>query len=76
MFRIKRLTPLANRSATWTAVTQFTKTRSESLYHTARPDPSEAATFTPAPTAEGGAVTTEVEPEKKEPDSEEDEPSG
>jgi uncharacterized hydrophobic protein (TIGR00271 family) len=67
MFRIKKLTPLADRSATWTAVTQFTKTRSESLYHTPRPETPEA-TFTPAPTTEGGAVT--AEPEEKEPDTE------
>jgi uncharacterized hydrophobic protein (TIGR00341 family) len=61
MFRIKKLTPLADRSATWTAVTQFTKTRSESLYHTPTEQPG--ATFTPAPTTDGGAVVTEVEPE-------------
>ncbi|MFW9795354.1 MAG: TIGR00341 family protein, partial [Candidatus Thorarchaeota archaeon] len=65
MFRIKKLTPLADRSATWTAVTQFTKTRSESLYHTTRPDTPEV-TFTPAPTIDGGAVAAEVEPEEKE----------
>ncbi|MFX1482492.1 MAG: TIGR00341 family protein [Promethearchaeota archaeon] len=56
MFRIKKLTPLANRSATWTAVTQFTKTRKESLYHTPPPEKA-AAKFTPAPTAEVSAVT-------------------
>ncbi|MGY5864461.1 MAG: TIGR00341 family protein [Candidatus Thorarchaeota archaeon] len=61
MFRIKKLTPLADRSATWTAVTQFTKTRSESLYHTPTEQPG--ATFTPAPTTDGGVVATEVEPE-------------
>lgn len=60
MFRIKKLTPLADRSATWTAVTQFTKTRSESLYHTPRPERVEV-TFTPAPTTEGEAVAEEVE---------------
>jgi uncharacterized hydrophobic protein (TIGR00341 family) len=64
MFRIKKLTPLAARSATWTAVTQFTKTRKESLYHTPRQEP-EGAVFTPAPTTEGGAVTTEDEPEEE-----------
>jgi uncharacterized hydrophobic protein (TIGR00341 family) len=57
MFRIKKLTPLADRSATWTAVTQFTKTRKESLYHTTRPEPN-GATFTPAPTTDGGTVET------------------
>jgi len=76
MFRIKKLTPLANRSATWTAVTQFTKTRSESLYHTPKTEPTEAATFTPAATAEGGAVTAEVEPEKEEPKSKPEETNG
>jgi uncharacterized hydrophobic protein (TIGR00341 family) len=73
MFRIKKLTPLADRSATWTAVTQFTKTRSESLYHTKRPEPSEA-TFTPAPTPTTEGVTVETkeeEPEKKTNESKE-----
>jgi uncharacterized hydrophobic protein (TIGR00341 family) len=65
MFRIKKLTPLADRSATWTAVTQFTKTRKESLYHTTRPDPNGGAVFTPAPTTEGGSVTSEKESEEE-----------
>ncbi len=69
MFRIKKLTPLADRSATWTAVTQFTKTRSESLYHTPRPETPEA-TFKPAPTTEGGAVTTKPEEKELEPEKE------
>ncbi len=76
MFRIKKLTPLADRSATWTAVTQFTKTRKESLYHTTRPDSNGAATFTPAPetpetpapTTEGGAVETKEEEPEEEPE--------
>jgi uncharacterized hydrophobic protein (TIGR00271 family) len=58
MFRIKRLTPLADKSATWRAVTEFRQTRSESLYHIANdesaskpPDSEAAATFTPAPTS-------------------------
>lgn len=63
MFRIKKLTPLADRSATWTAVTQFTKTRSESLYHT--PKPAEAI-FTPAPITDDGAVSEAAKPEAKE----------
>jgi uncharacterized hydrophobic protein (TIGR00341 family) len=71
MFRIKKLTPLADRSASWRAVTQFTKTRSESLYHTPKPEKHEA-TFTPAPTAEGGSVTEEPEKEKKEPEKKDD----
>ena len=61
MFRIKKLTPLANRSATWTAVTQFTKTRRESLYHTTRPEGNGAATFTPAPITDSGTVETKEE---------------
>ena len=64
MFRIKKLTPLADRSATWTAVTQFTKTRKESLYHTTRPE-SNGAVFTPAATTEGGAVSAEEEPKEE-----------
>ncbi len=80
MFRIKKLTPLADRSATWTAVTQFTKTRKESLYHKTRPEPNGGATFTPAPestpapTTDGGTVETkEEEPEEaKEEAKEED----
>jgi len=60
MFRIKKLTPLANRSATWTAVTQFTKSRSESLYHKPRPEPTEVK-FTPAPTTDGKTVETKEE---------------
>ncbi len=58
MFRVKRLTVIADKSATWTAVTEFRHTRSRSLYHVspneqgeARPDSADAATFTPAPTA-------------------------
>jgi uncharacterized hydrophobic protein (TIGR00271 family) len=50
MFRVKKLTSIANKSATWTAVTQFRVTRSESLYHrpTNEKTPPEAAVFTPA----------------------------
>jgi hypothetical protein len=58
MFRIKRLTPMADKSATWRAVTEFRQTRSESLYHVANEvsatkadAPDSAATFTPAPTS-------------------------
>jgi uncharacterized hydrophobic protein (TIGR00271 family) len=58
MFRIKRLTPMADKSATWRAVTEFRQTRSESLYHVANEGsatkagvPDSAATFTPAPTS-------------------------
>lgn len=50
MFRVKGLTSLANKSATWTAVTQFRKTSSESLYHSKSAEKKEeaAAVFTPA----------------------------
>jgi uncharacterized hydrophobic protein (TIGR00271 family) len=55
MFRIKRLTPMADKSATWRAVTEFRQTRSESLYHITNEEsngtpvaPEAAATFTPA----------------------------
>ncbi|MFW9975957.1 MAG: TIGR00341 family protein [Candidatus Thorarchaeota archaeon] len=67
MFRIKKLTPLANRSATWTAVTQFTKTRSESLYHKPKPKQTpSSAKFTPAPTTDGKTVSAEVKDEEAE----------
>jgi len=67
MFRIKKLTPLANRSATWTAVTQFTKTRSESLYHKPKPKPTPTeARFTPAPITEGKTVSAELKDEETE----------
>ena len=51
MFRVKKLSSIANKSATWTAVTQFRVTRSESLYHhpASEKKPQEAAVFTPAP---------------------------
>ena len=74
MFRIKKLTPLAARSATWTAVTQFTKTRKETLYHTPRPDPNGGATFTPAPTTEG--ATVEIKEEESEDSTEKSEENG
>jgi len=53
-FKIKKLTPIANKSATWTGVMEFQQTRSASLYHTAPIEPvskpeATAATFTPAP---------------------------
>lgn len=54
MFKVKGLTSLADKSATWTAVTQFQKTSSESLYHTpatastTKKKEETAAVFTPA----------------------------
>ena len=72
MFRIKRLTPLADKSATWRAVTEFRQTRSESLYHivnedsAARTDESEsAATFKPAPTSTPSPATDKPEKSDK-----------
>ncbi|MGY5853565.1 MAG: TIGR00341 family protein [Candidatus Thorarchaeota archaeon] len=73
MFRIKRLTPIANKSATWTAVTEFTQIRSRSLYHDNDSTPTETeseevlATFTPAPTSQGPPVeeTSKEGPDEK-----------
>ena len=70
MFRVKRLTPLADKSATWKAVTAFRKTRPKSLYHAtqvAAAPPSEgepAATFKPTP--EPIAPTTPSPPTESE----------
>ncbi len=51
MFRIKKLTVIADKSATWKAVTEFRQTRSTSLYHVVSEKPPDAAAkFTPAPT--------------------------
>ncbi|MFW9913087.1 MAG: DUF389 domain-containing protein [Candidatus Thorarchaeota archaeon] len=68
MFRIKRLTPMADKSATWRAVTEFRQTRSESLYHVANEGsatkagvPDSAATFTPAPTSTPTRATDKPE---------------
>lgn len=62
MFKVKGLTSLADKSATWTAVTEFRKSSSESLYHTSSEKKEEsAAVFTPA--KEEGEKT---EPPKKE----------
>ena len=61
MFRIKKLTPISNKSATWRAVTQFRKTKSQSLYHTAATDvPSPAATFTLAEITKEPESTSDV----------------
>lgn len=50
MFKVKGLTSLADKSATWTAVTKFRQTSSESLYHKPSTEKKEAtaAVFTPA----------------------------
>lgn len=69
MFRIKKLTSIADKSASWRAVAQLRRTRSESFYHNARPEPvtSEAATFTPVEEdeAEGPAVTDKLTEDKQ-----------
>ncbi|MHA1615258.1 MAG: TIGR00341 family protein [Candidatus Thorarchaeota archaeon] len=59
MFKVKGLTSLADKSATWTAVTQFQKTSSESLYHTT------STTETTEKKEETAAVFTPAEEEKK-----------
>ena len=59
MFKVKGLTSLADKSATWTAVTQFQKTSSESLYHTT------ATTGTTEKKEETAAVFTPAKEEKK-----------
>ena len=68
MFKVKGLTSLADKSATWTAVTQFRQTSSESLYHTTPNGKKEetAAVFTPA---EETKETNEVAPTTEESDN-------
>jgi uncharacterized hydrophobic protein (TIGR00341 family) len=75
MFRVKQLTPLADKSATWKAVTAFKKTRSRSLYHAVPLSPPKledeqpAATFktTPEPAAPSTPTsTTEAEDKSEE----------
>ena len=65
MFRVKGIKALADKSATWTAVTQFRKSSSESLYHTPKPPETteeKAAIFTPA---EKPKATKEEPPSKE-----------
>jgi uncharacterized hydrophobic protein (TIGR00341 family) len=54
MFRVKKLSSIANKSATWTAVTKFKVTRSDSLYHhpVSEVKAPEAAVFTAVPKGE------------------------
>jgi len=74
MFRVKKLTSIANKSATWTAVTKFKVTRSDSLYHhrTTEKKPEEAAIFKPAPKGKPPKEDVEETPS----DSSETEESG
>lgn len=67
MFRVKKLTHMADKSATWTAVTQFRKS-SESLYHHKIPEKKEekAATFTSADDKEKPKEETEEQQETTE----------
>lgn len=71
MFRIKKLTVMADKSATWQAVTDFRPTRSTSLYHTDAEEPpkmvsseEKAATFTPAPKSAEKKKTPSAKDEK------------
>ena len=54
MFRLKKISSIAKRSATWTAVTQFRVPRSDTLYHHPSPEKSsqEAAVSALAPKGE------------------------
>lgn len=78
MFRVKKLTHMADKSATWTAVTQFRKS-SDSLYHHPIPEKVEekAATFTAAANEKPSEEKPKEKEEKlKKPDTtEEDTPS-
>lgn len=68
MFRIKKLTAIADKSATWRAVAQLRKARSETLYHNARPEPpkTQAAKFTPAEQPEKPAAVEATKEEGNE----------
>jgi len=67
MFKVKGLTSMADKSATWTAVTKFRQTSSESLYHKPTTEKKEeaAAVFTTAKKEEVKEVTPPKEEEKK-----------
>ncbi|MCK5265940.1 MAG: TIGR00341 family protein [Candidatus Thorarchaeota archaeon] len=73
MFKVKGLTSLADKSATWTAVTQFTSSSTSDLYHTRSPGATPAvdapvATFTSVEdtTPSEPEVSTELEPESND----------
>jgi uncharacterized hydrophobic protein (TIGR00341 family) len=67
MFKVKGIKTLADKSATWTAVTAFRKSSSESLYHlppkVEKVEEKVAAVFT---SAEEEPKTTKEEPSSKE----------
>lgn len=71
MFRIKKLTPIAEKSAKWRAVTEFRAMKTSDLYHIQAKESTiekEAATFTPASTT--ADTETEKPTEHKESKSE------
>jgi uncharacterized membrane protein len=75
MFRIKKLTVIADKSASWTAVTAFRPMGSKDLYHGANAQATQktesgAAKFTAAPVPTAPAPKAET-PEKSEPEPEE-----
>lgn len=63
MFKIKKLGVIADKSATWTAVTQFKQKRPPSLYHIPG---SQAASFTDAPSSEAELNVESPKPDSKE----------
>ncbi len=63
MFKIKKLGVIADKSATWTAVTQFKQKRPPSLYHIPG---SQAASFTTAPGSEAELNAEPPKPDSKE----------
>lgn len=66
MFRIKKLGIIEDKSATWNAVTQFRKRKSESLYHTTS-NAETPAKFTPVPTTKAETTSEETtQPENGE----------
>ncbi len=74
MFRVKGIKALADKSATWTAVTQFRKS-SESLYHIPKPEDSKEKITTSEEVKEKIAVFTPVDESKEESTSEDEEGS-
>ncbi|NWF97027.1 MAG: TIGR00341 family protein [Candidatus Thorarchaeota archaeon] len=52
MFKVKKLSPIKDKSATWTAVTRFRRTGYTGLYHASKPE--SIATFVPSETRREG----------------------
>lgn len=61
MFRMKKILPIAKRSVTWTAVTQFRVPRSETLYHHPSPEKSSQVTAVSTLVPQGEDAKREVE---------------